>query len=68
MMSGEDGGELDVLILDSREDGLGSDGVNNGGLVALLVDYLERKLYTIFNKPLELENNKKEILHLHHNS
>jgi hypothetical protein len=41
MMGGEDGGELDVLILDSREDGLGSDGVNNGGLVALLVNYLK---------------------------
>jgi hypothetical protein len=52
MMGGEYGGQLDVLILDSREDGLGSDGVNNGGLVALLVDYLERKLFTIFNKPL----------------
>jgi hypothetical protein len=67
-MGSEDGGELDVLILDGREDGLGSDWVNDGGLVALLVDYLERKLFTNISKQLELENNKNEILHLHHNS
>ena len=44
VVRGQDGGEVDILLLDGVDHGLRGDGVDDGGLLRRVVDELKREL------------------------